>query len=422
VPVTARREWKMQLLVIGLGQCGSHIADEFARMNRRARLRRRLQVLTGVFAVNTDLADLSSLSSIKADYRHRILIGGRKTAGHGVGKMNELGAQIAREDADKIIDAMRETPRFHDSDAFLLIAGAAGGTGSGALPVISQVIKERYLDKPIYNLIVLPFEHEEHTEERTIYNTATCLKSCSTVADAIFLVDNQRYVDKEASSGSNLDWINQQTVEPFYNILCAGEEKRAKHLGTRVIDAGDVKQTLSGWTMIGHGRRKLPYLKLTFWRSSSFREKSATTDRGIEAMDKAISELSFECNPADAARALYLIAAPSKEISLSLIKELGEHMKTLAPDAVIREGDYPRVRNAIDVSVILSEMRDVEKVKRYYAEATNVASRAEQRQKQVDAKLEKIDDAGKDVPSLTETGKPSYLSEDQSLPDDLDSI
>lgn len=408
----------MQLLVIGLGQCGSHIADEFARMNRRARLRRRLQVLTDIYAVNTDLADLSSLSSIKADYHHRILIGGRKTAGHGVGKMNELGAQIAREDADKIIDAIRGTSRFHESDAFLLIAGAAGGTGSGALPVISQIIKERYFDKPVYNMIVLPFEHEEHTEERTIYNTATCLKSSNSVADAIFLVDNQRYVDKDASSGSNLDWINQQTVKPFYNILCAGEEKRAKHLGTRVIDAGDVKQTLAGWTIIGHGSMKLPVLKLTFWRASSFREKNVTTDRGIEAMDKAISELSFECNPAEAARALYLIAAPPKETSLSLIKELGEHMKTIAPDAVIREGDYPRVRNAVDVSVILSELREVEKVKRYYAEATKVASRAEQRQKQVDAKLVTIDDAGKDVPSLMDTNKPSYLPEDQPPEDD----
>jgi len=405
-------------MVIGLGQCGSHIADEFARMNRRARLRRRLQVLTGVYAVNTDLADLSSLSSIKADYHHRILIGGRKTAGHGVGKMNDLGAQIAREDADKVIDAIRRTSRFHDSDAFLLIAGAAGGTGSGALPVISQIIKERYLDKPLYNLIVLPFEHEEHTEERTVYNTATCLKSCSTVADAIFLVDNQRYVDKDASSGSNLGWINQQTVEPFYNILCAGEEKRARHLGTRVLDAGDVKQTLSGWTIIGHGSMKLPSIRLAFWRSSSFREKSAATDRGIEAMDKAISELSFECNPADAGRALYLITAPTKEMSLSLVKEVGEHMKALTPDAVIREGDYPRMRSSIDVSVILSELRDVEKVKKYYAEATGLASRLEQRRQQVDAKLETIDDAGKDIPSLIETESPNYPSEDEFPPED----
>ena len=390
-------------------------------MNKRARSRRGLEVLTGIYAVNTDLADLSSLSSIKSDYRHRILIGGRKAAGHGVGKMNELGAEIAREDADKVIDAIRGTPRFYESDAFLLIAGAAGGTGSGALPVISQVIRERHLDRPLYNLVVLPFEHEEHTEERTIYNTATCLKSCSTVADAVFLVDNQRYIGKSKSSRSNLDWINELTVEPFYNILCAGEEKKARYVGTKVLDAGDLKQTLSGWTVISHGRMKLPSPKLAFWRASSFREKNATANRGIEALDKAISELSFECNPADASRAAYLVAAPTKEISMSLIKEMGEHMKSIAPDAIIRDGDYPRVGGYVDVSVILSELRNVEKVKRYYAEAASVTSRSERRQQQVDSQLEEIADAGKDIPSLTEMTSQNY-SEENELPSDEDPL
>jgi cell division GTPase FtsZ len=411
----------VKLLVMGFGQCGCHIADEFARMNKRARSRRGLEVLTGIYAVNTDLADLSSLSSIKSDYRHRILIGGRKAAGHGVGKINELGAEIAREDADKVIDAIRGTPRFYESDAFLLIAGAAGGTGSGALPVISQVIKERHLDRPLYNLVVLPFEHEEHTEERTIYNTATCLKSCSTVADAVFLVDNQRYIGKSKSSRSNLDWINELTVEPFYNILCAGEEKKARHVGTRVLDAGDLKQTISGWTVISHGRMKLPSIGLAFWKANSFRDKSAAANRGIEALDKAISELSFECNPADAARAAYLVAAPTKEISMSMIKEMGEHMKAIAPDAVIRDGDYPRVGGYVDVSIILSELRNVEKVKRYYAEAASVASRTERRQHQIDSKLEEITDAGKDIPSLTEMSSQNYPSEDE-LPEDDDPL
>ena len=408
----------MKLLVIGFGQCGCHIADEFARMNKKARSRRGLEILTGIYAVNTDLADLSSLTSIKSDYRHRILIGGRKAAGHGVGKINELGAELAREDADKVIDAIRGTPRFYESDAFLLIAGAAGGTGSGALPVISQVIKERHLDRPLYNMVVLPFEHEEHTEERTIYNTATCLKACSTVADAVFLVDNQRYIGKSKSSRSNLDWINEMTVEPFYNILCAGEEKKAKHVGTRVLDAGDLRQTISGWTAIGHGRMKLSSPGLAFWKVNSFRERSATADRGVEALDKAISELSFECNPADASRAAYLVAAPTKETSMSLIKEMGEHMKTIAPDAVIRDGDYPRVGGYIDVSIILSELRNVEKVKRYYTEAASVASRTEQRQQQVVSKLEEIDEAAKDVPSLMDTTSPDYPPENEFNPDD----
>ena len=390
----------MKLLVIGFGQCGSNIADEFARINRKARSQRKIEIITGAFAVNTDLADLSGLSSIKPDYRHRILIGGRKAGGHGVGKVNELGAEIAREDADKVIEAIRATPRFFESDAFLLTAGAAGGTGSGSISIMTQIIKERYIDKPVYNLIVLPFEHEEHTEERTIYNSATCLKAANSVADAIFLVDNQRYVRKNASLRSNLSQINRLIVEPFYNILCAGEEKKPKYVGARLLDAGDIIQTIAGWTVIGYGRSPLPTFRIPFKSTTNFREKGSEIHRGIEAMDQAISELSFKCDPQDAARALYLVSAPSKEMNLTVIQEIGEYLKSLAPEAIIRNGDYPREKSSLDVSVVLSELKNVEKVRRYYTEATSVVSSMQKRQKQTESKLKEIDGFSKDVPSL----------------------
>jgi len=188
----------MKVVVIGLGQCGGRIADEFERLNDRAKSQRGIEIVTGAFAVNTDAADLSGLTAIRRDYQHRILIGGRKTGGHGVGKINELGAEVAKEDADKVVDAIRTTKRFYETDAFLIFASAGGGTGSGSLPVMVQHIKQRYSDKPVYAAVVLPFEHEETTEERTIYNTATCLKSTYSVADAVFLIDNQRYIRKNS--------------------------------------------------------------------------------------------------------------------------------------------------------------------------------------------------------------------------------
>ncbi len=198
----------MKLVVIGLGQCGGRVADEFARLNRKALSQRGMEIVAGTFAINTDVADLSGLSSITPDSQHRILIGGQKTSGHGVGKINELGAEVAKEDADKVVDTVRASKRLSMVDAFLLVAGAAGGTGSGAIPVITQQIKEHFKDKPVYNLIVLPFRHEEQTEERAVYNVATCLKSSYLVADAVILVDNQRYISKESSIQTNLAKIN----------------------------------------------------------------------------------------------------------------------------------------------------------------------------------------------------------------------
>ena len=389
----------MKLVVVGFGQCGGRIADEFTRLNRRARGHRGIEIITGAFAVNTDVADLSGLETIKPDYQHRILIGGEKTRGHGVAKLNELGAEIAREDGDKIIDAIRSAKRFFETDAFLLVAGSAGGTGSGAIPIMAQHIKERYADKSVYSLIVLPFEHEEETEERTLYNTAVCLKSTYSVSDAVFLVDNQRYVRKDFSLRSNIAKINELIVEPFYNLLCAGEEKKAKHIGAKMLDAGDIAQTLSGWTAIGYGKSPLPLIRLPFEQMRNFRKKSTETHKGIQAMDEAISELSVQCNPKDAARALYLLAAPAKEMNMDLIKELGDYLRGVAPEAIIRDGDYPRERGVIDVTVILSQLKDVEKVRGYYTRSAGIIEGMKRKQV-AGRELSVTEEASKDVPTL----------------------
>ncbi len=390
----------MKLVVVGFGQCGGRIADEFARLNGRARGLRGLHIVTGAYAVNTDRADLSGLTTIKSDYDHRILIGNRKTGGHGVGKINELGAEIAREDSDKVIETIRNSRHFQETDAFLLIAGSAGGTGSGAISVMTQQIKERYVDKPVYNLIILPFEHEESTEDRTVYNVATCLKSSYLVADAIFLVDNQRYVSKDTSLKHNLAKINTTIVQPFFNLLCAGEEIKPRYIGAKMLDAGDIIQTLVGWTTLGFGRSHASAIKSLFTSNRHFRNKATETQKGTQALDEAISGLSIKCNPLDSKRALYLVSAPAKEINVDLIKELGMYIKNMAPEAIIRSGDYPREKGTIDVTLVLSEMSDVEKVRTYFTKAINLIAELKKRQEGVVSTQRGIDITIKDIPSL----------------------
>ena len=390
----------MKLLVVGMGQCGGRLADEFARMNGKARSNRGMTIVTGAFAINSDTADLSGLTTIPKDPGHRILIGGYKTSGHGVGKVNELGAEIARLDVDKIINAIRNTKHFFDTDAFLLIAGTAGGTGSGAISVVAQYLKERYIDKPVYTLVVLPFEHEEATEERTVYNVATCLKSCNSVADAVILVDNQRYVRKDSSIKNNLTKINSMIAAPFYNLLCAGEEKKSKYIGGKIIDAGDIIHTMVGWTAIGYGKVETPVFKWPNEWGNDYRKKGIETHRGIQAMDEAISELSLECTPADTRRAMYLVSGPAKEMNMDMIKELGEHMRDVVPDAVIRNGDYPRERGLIDVTVLLSELSAVKRVKDYYSTSISLLPEVEKRQEETRDKLRELDDVSRSIPSL----------------------
>jgi hypothetical protein len=220
------------------------------------------------------------------------------------------------------------------------------------------------------------------------------------VADAIFLVDNQRYVRKDFSLSNNLSAINALIVEQFYNMLCAGEETKSKHIGAKMLDAGDIIQSLAGWTVIGYGQSSVPRLRWFNFLSKNFLQKSTETHRGVQAMDEAISELSLKCNPADAGRALYLVSGPAKEMNMDLIKELADYLRGISPQAVIRNGDYPREKGFLDITTVLSEFNSLDRVRGYFEKATDVIHGIKGRRGEFEDKLREIDDMSKDLPSL----------------------
>jgi len=390
----------VKLTVVGFGRCGGQIADAFARLNKRARRRRGVDIILDTFAVNSGEADLAGIRNIKSDYNHRILLGGTKTRGHGAAKLTELGAQIARDDQDKVVNALRSSKRFADADAILMVAATGGGTGSGAMPVLAQHLKERYWTKPLYCMAVLPFEYEEQAEARTVQNTALCLKSTYTAADAVILIENQRFHRKDSPLRYNTNQINEHIVEPFYNLLSAGEERRHKRIGTRILDAADIVETLSGWTAIGYGKSMLPLFRLPIFTSRNYRKRGVGTSRGIRAVEEAISEMSVHCQPKQAAKALYLISAPHSEMSSYLTSDLSEYLREIAPNAVLRAGDYPDERSVMDVVVVLSAISDVAKVREYYVKATALLERNQKEEAERPQRRSDTDKASDDIPTL----------------------
>jgi len=390
----------MKLAIVGLGQCGGRIADEFVRMQMRSHGLRGIDIIVETVAVNTDAADLAGIISIKPDAHHRLLIGASATHGHGTARVGELGADIMRGEAGKALEALKRNSKFGESDAILVIASASGGTGSGGTPVLIRTLKEHITDKPVYALLVLPFEHEENSEENAVFNTAVCLKSTNAVADAIILVDNQRFVRKDSSVRVNLLKINQSIVEPFFDLLCAGEEKRPKNIGAKVMDAGDIIATLDGWTAIGYGKSILPLITLPKDNSRDFLRKEIRTDQGTYAMNEALAELSFNCKPSEAHKALYLVSAPAKEMSIDLTEGLGDYMRKTAPRAQIRGGDYPREKGLMDVTVILSNFGENERLKYFYEKAVTLLKEREARQQAKPDRAILMEEAGKDIPSL----------------------
>jgi hypothetical protein len=193
--------------------------------------------------------------------------------------------------------------------------------------------------------------------------------------------------------------INQLIVEPYYDLLYAGEEGKAGHTGASMADFGNIRETLNGWTAIGCGQSPLPSLGL-FGRWRSFRDRAAQRQAGIPAVEAAISRLSADCQPSDAARALYLLVAPGDQMRPELFQELGGFLKGIAPGATIRGCDYPRGRGEIAVTVLLSGLTSIERIKGYYDMVGGLVRRVKKRREEAQKKAREMEAAARKIPSL----------------------
>jgi len=390
----------MKIVAIGIGQCGCNLADEFYAINKYSRsfFGRKIEILTDAFAINTDETDLTSLRYIPRDRRHRIAIGMARTFGHGVGKVNIEGAKLMKDVIPVVIDDVLGSNKFYESDAVVVIASGAGGTGSGAIGWLVKGLKER-VDRPIYAIVVLPFAYEEKAEiSYAVINSATCLKTVNQYADAVFLLDNERFGRGGISLANNFKAINEQMVKNFFDLFCAGEEKTRKYVGSTVIDAGDIKQSLGGISTIGRGEIALP----TFyrWRKNHYLEATRASVSLAGALGQAINNLCLNINMEDARKVLALVCAPKDVITMSALAEITNSLEGRSPQSVVRIGDYPRRGKETSVTVVLSTLTSVDRMESLFVRAEDLLKKRQKIEKEADLKIEQMYTRGGDVPTL----------------------
>ena len=285
-----------------------------------------------------------------------------------------------RQESERVMLAMR-LGAFINTDAFLFIAGAAGSLGSGGVPVMIQMLKERHIDKPVYALLVLPFDSELDDAQR-VHNTAMCLKTIGKVADAVILADNGGLgMLGNMAQPQKMDGLNKELVSLFYDLLCAGEISGSKYVAGKVLDAGDIVQSLFGWTAIGVGKAQFSSSIFSFRRTAGFEEKSSDTFRVMEAMDLALMRLSVDCKLEDAGKGLFLLSAPAGKVNVDMIKALGNRLRELAPNAEIRDGNFYGPKSYTKVTVLVSELIYLDRIKSYYDRAARLAPAVEAEKK-----------------------------------------
>jgi len=390
----------MKLVVIGLGQCGCNIADQFCAINNYSRsfLNRRIAFLTDAFAVNTSEADLGSFKHIPRDKHHRILLGALRTFGHGVGKINAVATEIIKESHSLVTRNVLKSKKSHEADGIIVIASGGGGTGSGTIGWVIKELKQR-MEKPVYAILVLPFGFEEVGDNSyAVTNTATCLKTVNQYADAIILLDNERFARTDVSLAKNFKEINQEMAKNFYDLCCTGEDGKRKYLGSKVIDAGDIKESLDGICAIGRGGVDLS----TFysWRKEETQEAGRQRLSLATALQKAQTNLSLPIEMQDARKILVLITAPRYITTLNGLQEIAAFLQNESPKSVVRMGDYPRRAREIYVTLIASKLTEVARVEKLYLQAEDLFKKQGWIHREVEDKIKQLQEAGKNLPTL----------------------
>ena len=377
----------MRVFVIGFGQAGGRIADAFVEYARKTGQKFVIRAL----AINTARSDLMGLKNIPMS--DRLLIGESLAKGHGIGADNELGAQVATDEIYTIQSAI-DKRGTHQIDAFLIIAGLGGGTGSGGAPVLARRLKKLY-EEPVYGLGILPAR-----DEGSLYslNAARSLVTFVNEVDNLFLFDNDAWKKGGESVKEAFEDINEEIVRRFGILFGAGE---ANEVGQMVVDAAEVINTLKGGgiSTIGYASEEIEseglFKKLIGKKKAM--ENLDTVTRITSLVRRAVAgRLTIPCDVSTAERALIIAAGPPKELSRKGIEKAKVRIEELIRGKEVRGGDYPLVKGRhVSTIVLFSGVSDVPRIKELQA----IAAEAQERIKEVSSEKER------DYKELMDTGE-----------------
>lgn len=352
----------MRFFVIGFGQAGGKILDLFIENEKMRGADTRMRSL----AVNTARTDLMGLRNVAM--KDRILIGQTVVKGHGVGTDNKLGAKIAQEEIETILNAIDERGT-HEIDAFLIISGLGGGTGSGGSPVLAKYLSEMY-SEPVYAIGILPAP-----EEGKLYslNAARSMISMLKYVDNLILVDNGAWKYEGLSLKESFAKINEEIVRRLAVLARAGEPIEEDLVGEMIVDSSEVINTLRGGgiSSIGYATSKAEERKKG--RFSLFRRKEKEleeieNDKPLKIASlvrrAALGRLTIPCNIRSAERALVLIAGPPDHLDRKGLEKAKLWLEDQIAGVEVRAGDYPtRKTKHVAALVLLANVTDIPRVK-----------------------------------------------------------
>ncbi|ELY42341.1 tubulin/FtsZ family protein [Natronorubrum sulfidifaciens] len=388
----------MKLALIGFGQAGGKVVDQFLTYD---------DAIDGGFvesavAVNTATTDLRGLESVPQ--KNRVLIGQARVNGHGVGADNELGGEVTEADIDEIQHAIDRVPT-HEIDAFLVVAGMGGGTGSGGAPVLARHLRRIYT-QPVYGLGVLPA-----TDEGGIYtlNAARSFRTFVREVDNLLVFDNDAWRSAGESVGGGYDRINREIVERFGLLFAAGEVGHDDHVAESVVDSSEIINTLSGGgvSTVGYASETVEtdsggLLDSLTGSADSGLEDGAATNRLTSLVRKAtLGRLTLPCDAGSADRGLVVATGQPTQLSRKGVERGRQWLEDETGSMEIRGGDYPRTSaDEVGAVVLLSGVTDVPRIDQLQQVALEAQETTEQVQATAQDEFASLVDTGGELDAL----------------------
>jgi cell division GTPase FtsZ len=391
------QDTSMKLAMIGFGQAGGKIVDKFLEYDART----GSGIVRSAVAVNTAKADLMGMDHVPKS--NRVLIGQSRVKGHGVGADNELGAEVAEEDIDEIQGAIDNIP-VHEIDAFLILAGLGGGTGSGGAPVLAKHLKRIYTE-PVYGLGVLP-----GSDEGGIYtlNAARSFQTFVREVDNLMVFDNDAWRQAGESVEGGYDEINHEIVTRFGILFGAGEIDPGQEVGESVVDSSEIINTLTGGgiSTVGYAAEDVKPgedddggLLSRFTGGEEEQVDTAHTTNRITSLVRkaALGRLTLPCEIDGAERALLVLSGPPQHLNRKGIERGRKWLEEQTGSMEVRGGDYPVPESSLVAAVILlSGVANVPRIKELQQVAIEAQDNIEEIREESEDNLKQLVDEGTD--------------------------
>jgi len=342
----------MRAGVIGIGQAGGRIADLLLYHSIWGKHK---GIVPFALAVNSAQAELRGLRTIPKS--NRILIGQTAVKGHGAGLNRKLGIRIAYHWIHSIMHPVTEKVVQH-IDAFLVIAGLGGGTGSGGAPVVISRLMQMY-EEPVFFIGILPSEDEGKLMN---LNAVECIQEIDGMGNGILLFDNDLWKKEGLALDTSYGVMNYELVKPLPLMLGAGETAKDK-VGIKVIDASDIINSWAGFGYVGYSKMKAktPRDRILPFRKKSSIDQLSPAQRCFTAVRNAATmKLTGECDISQAQKALMILAGPPDELNMEGFSHAKQWLENAIATSEVRGGDYPmRGWDSVAAVVFLSGYSEI---------------------------------------------------------------